>query len=362
MKINGNLSRLQLGARLVVNSASIVSVVFLGVIVANLSKQRASVLPIHLSLPGAGQALSVTVQEGPVMPLGRGSHAGGMVDGQLVIATGTSWNAERTKKSFLSDTLSLKGTQWTPGPALPSALAEGAYASDGESLYLAGGLKSPTAPSDAVYRMSKVGGTLTVQKLTALPTPITASAGAIARGRLFVACGVVAGKASKQLLSLDLEHPNSTWTENAALPGPARAYAGLVAVGDDLYLLGGLADGNGSVHARTLGDCYRYDSATDQWSSVGNLPVPGYCWSAAPVGKDQLLLTGRADGVIHDEVWLLDLKTLTGHIAGRTVVHATCAPLVEVSPGTFWLIGGEPDSNKNRTNRISEISVRSTVQ
>ena len=49
------------------------------------------------------------INEGPRLPLGRGSHAGGIIDGRIVIVGGTSWNLDRTRKSFLNDSVIFEG-------------------------------------------------------------------------------------------------------------------------------------------------------------------------------------------------------------------------------------------------------------
>jgi hypothetical protein len=86
--------------------------------------------------------------------------------------------------------------------------------------------------------------------------------------------------------------------------------------------------------------------------------MAGYCWSAAPIDAKHVLLAGRTDGQLHNEIWLLDISTLRGAVLCRPVIQATCAPLIKVSDNTWWLIGGEPDGQKNRTNRISQIFLR----
>ena len=91
--------------------------------------------------------------------------------------------------------------------------------------------------------------------------------------------------------------------------------------------------------------------------SLGNLSFGGYCWSAQPVDDSHLLLAGRADGTIHDEIWLVHLPDLSTELLGHAVIQATCAPLAKVGPRKWWLIGGEPDSQKHRTDRVTVISL-----
>jgi N-acetylneuraminic acid mutarotase len=276
-----------------------------------------------------------------------------------VVIGGTSWNAEGTQKSFHDDGVIFDGNAWQPGPTIGVALAEGAYASDGQALYLAGGLSQPDKSSDAVFQITMVGaGQSKVEKLSQLPAPISACSAAIFGNRLYVACGTLSpGKYTNQLWSLDISKPGAHWRKQSDLPGAGRGYPALVTCGSLIYLLGGLGDGDKSVHERTLSDAYQYDPATDQWKMLGNLPFGGYCWSAQPVDDSHILLAGRADGTIHNEIWLVHLPDLSTELLGHAVIQATCAPLVNVAPGKWWLIGGEPDSNKHRTDRVTVISL-----
>lgn len=330
----------------------------LGVAALSITNQSAcrSAEPITKTLaPAPGSA---AVAEGPRLPLGRGSHAGGDVGGRVVVAGGTSWNADSTRKSFLSDTIVYQDGQWVAGPSLPAPFAEGGFADDGSSLYLTGGLTAADQSSALVSRIRAVDGRLQVDSLPALPAPVSGCAAEISGGTLFVACGYRNGQPTTTLLSLDLSRPDSQWVERLSAPGPGRAYPALVASGPYLYLLGGLRGGDGSVHDRTLRDALRYDPASNQWTAIGQLPVAGYCWSSVPLGQDRVLLVGRADGEIHNEIRILNLQDLSAPIVGRTVIQATCAPLVPAGPGTWWFIGGEPDSQKHRTERVTVISVR----
>ena len=69
----------------------------------------------------------------------------------------------------------------------------------------------------------------------------------------------------------------------------------------------------------------------------------------------EVLIAGRADGQIHSDIDVLELETFTSRRIGQTVIQTTTAPLIEVAPHEWWLIGGEPDSNKTRADRVSVI-------
>jgi N-acetylneuraminic acid mutarotase len=299
------------------------------------------------------------ISEPPPIPAGRALHAAGVIDGKIVVAGGNSWNDQRTLKHFHSDMVIYHDGAWSPGPELPQPFADGGYACDGKSLFLVGGQPFADGPTAAVSRIFFGSETLRDQPLSPLPNPRSACAAAVCGGRLFVSCGSSSGIFTADLFSLDLASPDlrrDSWRPLAALPGPPRCYPAFTAIGDKLYLFGGLgSDDASSNHA--LNDAYVYDLAADQWSMLGKFPVAGYCWSAAPVDAHCILLAGRADGVIHPEIYAVDLATLAAQPVGQAVIQATCAPLLQINPTTWWLIAGEPDSKRTRTPRITAITL-----
>ena len=307
--------------------------------------------------PSANETFKVT--EGPALPSGRGNHAGGLIGGHVAIAGGTAWSADRTSKQWLSDSLVLKDGIWSPGPSLPHAVSESMFASDGSALYVAGGRRGAAETNDRVYRLSEVDGKLTWTALAKLPAAITAGAGAIVDGQLIVTCGSVQNEPTNQTWALNLSGDGATaaWRACKPLPGPPRMYPALVECGKFVYLFGGMRPTSepGKRGMEIFKDAYRYDPKADAWERVPDLPAKGYCWAAAPMDDQSVLLTGRADGVIQDDVWRVRVTEMRVQGVGRTVIQSTCAPLVRIDADTWWLVGGEPDSNKTRTEKVSVI-------
>jgi N-acetylneuraminic acid mutarotase len=297
------------------------------------------------------------ISEGPAMPSARGSHAGAVLDGGIVvIASGSAWSDDGTTKKWLSDTLLYNAAKWHSGPALPHPVAEAAYASDGKRLYIVGGFTAVDAPSADTFSLSldrerKLG----IESLPALPFKHVGGAAAILDGRLYLAGGYADGKETSALWALDLRESPPRWIKRSPIPAERRAYSVLVAVGGQLYLLGGMTTDGEAM--RVFKDVFRYDPGSDKWQGMGELPTAGYCWSAVPIdeGGRKLLVGGRADSAIHDDLWIVDLSDLSVMGIGRTVITTTCAPLLRINRSTYWLVGGEPDANKSRTARVTQI-------
>jgi hypothetical protein len=156
------------------------------------------------------------------------------------------------------------------------------------------------------------------------------------------------------VLSLDVNSAGAKWRELAVLPGPGRMYPALVACGKSVYLLGGMRVVP-QQGMEVFSDAYRYDPKSDKWERLPDLPARGYCWVASPIDDANVLIAGRADGAIHDEVWRVSVSDMRVQSVGNTVIQTTCAPLLRVSDDTWWLVGGEPNSNKTRTEKVSII-------
>ena len=310
-----------------------------------------------------------SVTSGPPLPQGRGGHAAGLVDGQIVVTGGTNWTADKQTKFWLHETVVLEDGTWRAGPALPYPGALAAFAHDAIGLYVAGAvgdargigaLRLPPAPEiqqpRRVFRLSGHDSGATWQELAPLPRPTTAAAGAILDGTFYIFGGVNSEGVSKQMFALDTADPAASWRRCADLPGPARALATLASGGGSLYLLGG-ADSWEPLNP--MRDTYRYDPKRDKWQRMKDLPWPSYAMVGGLVDERRILLTGRVDrDGIHKGIWLFDLANGDCLPVGEAIVPAATAALVRVSPNEWWVIGGEPDLDRNRAKIVTIIRRR----
>jgi N-acetylneuraminic acid mutarotase len=294
------------------------------------------------------------VSEGIPLPdeLIRGGHAGGLAEGTVIVAGGNNWCKDKTTKYWLKNSLFFRDGSWHPGPDLPKPLAYSMYAHDKNGLYIAGGTVDGDLLSADTYVLNSLKDGSGWKKLPQLPKAMAYGAGAIFEGKFYVTCGSYGTEYSREIWVLDLSDPEADWRECNSLPGKARMFPSFVPAGKYLYLLGGLAE---TSPLTPLNDIFRYDPGKDQWEQLKDMPFKGYAWVSSPVDDERLILTGRADGTIHDEIWIVDLNESSFKIAGNLIIPSTTAPLVQVRTNEWWLIGGEPDADKNRTGKVSVI-------
>ena len=301
---------------------------------------------------------NIEVNEAPPIPIALAGHAGGLVEGCVVVAGGNNWSTDRTKKNWLKDSFIFHAGQWITGPPLPNPTADVFFAYDDSGLYVAGG-NNEIAQYNKVYRLSEIGQNAFWQPFSILPYSMTKGCGTILNGNFYISCGYVGKDLSNQLWSLDITDPDAKWQQRQSLPGAARVYPALVACGDYLYLLGRIIFHKENPSLTVLKDTYRYNSKTNEWKRLPDLPFTGYAWSGTAVDDKHILLTARAfeNSNISSDIWLVNVDNMTTTKVGNTVIQVCSAPLVKVDNKTWWLIGGEPDATRNRTPRVTVINL-----
>ena len=304
--------------------------------------------------PGSQYRCQVT--EGVPLPQERGGHVGGIVDDAIVIAAGSYWSSDKTTKQRLSDSEIYQNGIWKAGPALPHPLEYAMYAYDQNGLYVAGGTFDGQKNSSNVYRMTLLKPQPKWEILADLPLPISNGAGAILDHKFYVACGSFKEEKLNKMWVLDTQISGTHWKQCPSLPAAKRIYPALVTCGRHLYLLGGWTE-----KFTILNDAYRYDTQTDVWEKLPDLPMHSYCWTGRAIDDDHILMTGITDDKnpeIHDGIWILDVRDMSMERVGSTIVPSTTGVFVQMDEREWWLIGGEPDVNKNRTKIVSIIKLQ----
>jgi 5-dehydro-4-deoxyglucarate dehydratase len=282
----------------------------------------------------------------------RGGHVGGKVNGKVIVAGGTDWSLDKNHKSWLKNSAVFTNGRWELGPELPKALSYSMYASDTNGIYIAGGTSDGKTNLTDAYRLNSLKNGW--QPLPSLPVPVAYGSGAILNGKFYVTCGFIDTTKTNKMWVLDVNEKGSHWHECAPLPAKGRILPALIASGKYIYLLGGLADFSPLT---PLKGCFRYDPLKNQWQRLADLPLDGYAWVGKAIDNNHLLLTGRAYGKVDSGIWVINLKDMSMDKVGNDIEPAATATLIKVGVNEWWLIGGEPDSNKNRTPKVSVITL-----
>jgi N-acetylneuraminic acid mutarotase len=285
----------------------------------------------------------------------RGGHAGGVVDGNVIVAGGNNWSKDKITKYWLKNSAVFKNGKWVAGPEFPNPVAYAMYGYDKKGFYVAGGTSDGATSLKDAYAIRSLAEGNAWEKLPDLKEGLANGAGAVLKGKFYISCGTIGTERTNRMWMLDIAKSGTEWVECKSVPGAGRMFPSLVASGKYLYLLGGLSE----VSPLTpLNDVYRYDPLKDEWTRLKDLPLKGYAWVSQSLDDKNILVTGRADGSIHRGIYVVNLEDMSVKEAGELTLPSTTAPLIPVGKKEWWLVGGEPDANKNRTGKISVITLK----
>lgn len=276
-------------------------------------------------------------------PVGFAGSFAGVSNGVLLVAGGANfpdnispWGA--TKKTWYADVYALEKPdgQWKKVGKLPRPMGYGISvtmpdAGSNPGLLCIGGADGERHYRD-VFVLTYNKGNLTKTDLPALPIALANASGAILNGSVYVAGGIDSPSdttAEKQFFRLGLSSPNAQWQRLPAWPGPGRMLAVAGAQEGKFYLFSGtelhydpaVAQLGGSgIRRRYLTDAYAYNPAKNAWITLADMP---HATVAAPspafaAGQSHLLILGGDDGSKADEVLTLKDK----HPGFRTEVLA----------------------------------------
>jgi len=154
------------------------------------------------------------------------------------------------------------------------------------------------------------------------PLEATEVSAATIDGKIYALCGLVRAGSVNSLFIYDPY--TDAWRQGASIPIPGGAdHCNVAAAGGKLYLVGGLGGlGNG--------DTYEYDPTSDAWTRLGRMPTPRGASGVAAIGNRIYVAGGLAGGrsvaafEVYDRVrreWtqLPDMLTARDHLTAQAV-------------------------------------------
>ena len=201
---------------------------------------------------------------------------------------------------------------WQRGGTLDKPLGYGVSITYGDTVICIGGGNAEEHYTD-VFSLRWREGVLDQQLLPSLPAPLAFGAGALVDNTIYVAGGLrtpTDSMATTDFWALDLSAAQPRWETLAPWPGPARSTPVAAALGDAFYLFSGVKpspDGQGGLSLRFLTDAYRFQPGQG-WEPLADLP---HAVAAAPspapaYGPSHVLVFGGNDGA--DVLQVQELK------------------------------------------------------
>lgn len=186
---------------------------------------------------------------------------------------------------------------WRPIGDLPAPLGYGVSATWNHELILAGG-SSADGHTSQVIALQFVAGKLQQRSLPTLPEPLANHCGALIGDSLYVFGGqkTPTALATSGGWMLRLADSNPRWTPLPAFPGPSRILAAAAVVQQQLWIAGGALlteNSNQGIERRYLSDVWKLD-AVRGWVSLPPLPFPSVAAPSpfAQIDNQPLMLGG----------------------------------------------------------------------
>ena len=238
----------------------------------------------------------------PDTPTPRQQAAGAVVDGKAWVVGGLEGSDAATATRRV-ESYDPKTETWSQGPELPVALHHAVARNYRGDLVVIGGWipegsDLTATSSDKVFVLRGE----TWEELPELNHPRAAAAAAVVEGELIV----VGGQAEDELVSETEVFDGKKWTDVAPLPTP-REHLAAASDGRYLYAVGGreLSSDTNS------GALERYDPATDEWTSLPEMPIPSGSFDATIALGHLVTVGGEQPTAVTDKVQSYELETRT---------------------------------------------------
>jgi Kelch motif/Galactose oxidase, central domain len=176
--------------------------------------------------------------------------------------------------------------QWSQIPAPPFATKWGMNVVLDGKLYLFGGDADTEGPLSAAYVLNLSGGTAW-SPIASMPQPRFGGYAAAIDGKIYIVGGTeVFGPDEGPLPSvLEYDPVANTYVEKAPIPSPVAYFAAAV-VGTKIYVIGGE---NGAVSSSAV---QVYDAARNQWSTSTQYPITIGTTTGHAIGDDIYVVGG----------------------------------------------------------------------
>lgn len=292
------------------------------------------------------------------VPEGLAGTFTGISNGALLVAGGANFPDKKPweggiKKWYDSVfVLEKPEGQWKLAGKLPRSLGYGISVTHGNAVICVGGSDAERHHTSA-FRLEWKGNKLITTELLALPKSLANFCGALVGNTLYVAGGIDSPSAtatSKAIYRIDLAATKPKWEEVEECPGGGRMLAVACGFDGSFWLTSGVdlvAGKNGKTERRYLNDAYRYN-AESGWTQVANLPHPVVAApSPAPNDHAGFYVLGGDDGTqvavapdrhrgFSKKVLRYDLRTDQWLEAGEIIAPRVTVPCVKW--GTAWVV------------------------
>lgn len=293
------------------------------------------------------------------LPVSNGGFFSGVIDGQIVVAGGTTWKDD--VKIWLDQIWAYDPgrNQWRSTGRLPSAVAYPVSAHNGRTVWFASG-SSGIRTDQGLWRMDAAGAPKRIAKID---DAFVYAGGGIIGPTLYVVGGTddqgKVDRATNRFRAIDLSTGQTT--RLADYPEASLITATAAVLGDRLLVFGGARWDAPRATVQNHGSAHVYSTASKAWSALSPLPHPVRGLTAVALDSRRIYLAG---GYRNDEVefvadaYLFDVETQR-YTPTTPLPYAGMVSLVTVGDWLYCL-GGE-DRKRHRTDAVFRIRWKSLL-
>jgi N-acetylneuraminic acid mutarotase len=280
-----------------------------------------------------------------------GAYAG-VSHGALILAGGANITSNRWADNFVKTwhegvyVLEVPSGKWVKSGKLPHPIGYGVSVTAGEEIVCLGGSDSQRHYAE-VFRLEYSPAGIVTTPLPDLPRACANSCGALVGQTIYLAGGIETPSSTVALntfWALDLSRKPLRWEHLPPWPGPERMLGVAGSFGGSFYLFSGTklhAGPDGKPAREFLKDAYRFSPAKG-WERLPDLPRAAVAApSPAPVAATSLLVISGDDGLKVDfkpvtehpgfprDVLAFDAETKTWSVIGQAPFSRATTPTVE---------------------------------
>ena len=280
----------------------------------------------------------------PDLPVGCGNFACGVIDGDLVVAGGVTW--QNGAKAWLDDIVVFTPEmgEWHQIGKLPHPMAYPAFGSVEEGIFLAGGGNGTNSLNLAGYLDRRFA----FHRTGKLPRPSFYSGAAANGERLYVVGGTTdpddLSTATDTFCSIhtasgQIEHLPPLPQGKVFLPASA-------ALKEQFFSFAGATFDTSTQKVTNLGDSFSYSVAERRWTSIARFPIKARGVAACVLDADRILLGGGFVEEFTDECFIYDRHRATYE---STVPLPYRGMVTLVKMGDYVYCFGGEDRMRHRT-------------
>jgi N-acetylneuraminic acid mutarotase len=231
------------------------------------------------------------------------THMGVASDGaSIYVAGGYTFDPKTTFQTFATSNVfryDIATNTWNNFVPLPAARGAGALIYLNGQLHFMDGVDTNRngQTNHWVLTLSDANP----QWTNSAPLPYTANhtAAVVLNGSIYVVGGQSTSDDSSTLTSVVMWNPANpgTWTAVASMPIP-RSHAAVVVIDDRIVVLGGTTSSDVPLSSVIV-----YNPTTNAWSSQTSLPSPRLAPIGGVIGNQILLASGFGNNALQDETW-----------------------------------------------------------